>query len=139
VDGNERSLKTPRQAKLSRDGLTVVLVFASIIIAGLSMIQGQTIESQRNVIHLLFLDSKELNAIKAREAQQKHTPTSNNPSDQQEKSAPKSTCADSKDKKGCEAPQAVAPSRPAPDRNRTPERSDDDNSMPNPQRLLHSI
>jgi hypothetical protein len=84
----------------------------------------------------LFLDSKELNAIKARDLQQKHSATANNQSDQRDKSAGKGTCADSKDKnpKGCEAPN-----RPAPDRNRTPEKSDDDTGMPNPQRLLHSI
>ena len=117
----------------------MVLVFASTIVAGLSMVQGRTIDSQRNVIHLLFMDSRELNAIKMRELQQKHSSSAGNPSDLQQKPAPKSSCADSKDKKGCEAPQAVAPSRPAPDRNRTPEKSDDDSSMPNPQRLLHSI
>ena len=110
-----------------------------MIVAGLSMLQGRTIDSQRNVIHLLFLDSRELNAMKMRELQQKHSAPAGSQNDQQEKSAPKSTCADSKGKKGCEAPQAVAPSRPAPDRNRTPEKSDDDSSMPNPQRLLHSI
>jgi hypothetical protein len=140
VEGNERSLKLPRQPRFTRDGLTVVLVFASMIIAGLSMVQGRTIESQRNVIRLLFLDSSELNSIKIRELQQKHSATSNQGNEQQ-KSAPKSDCADSKDKsgKGCAVPQATAPSQPTQDKNRTPEKSDDDNSMPNPQRLLHSI
>jgi hypothetical protein len=141
VEGNERSLKVPRQPRFTRDGLTVVLVFASLIVAGLSMVQGSTIDSQRNIIRTLFLDSRELNSIKMRELQQKRSATTSNQGDQQEKSAPKSDCADSKDKagQGCAVPQATAPSRTTPDRNRTPEKSDDDNSMPNPQRLLHSI
>jgi hypothetical protein len=105
------------------------------------MVQGRTIESQRNVIHLLFLDSQELSALKIHDLQQKHSATASNQGDQQQKSAPKSDCADSKDKAadGCAVPQATAPTQPTRNKNRTPEKSDDDNSMPNPQRLLHSI
>ena len=111
-----------------------------MIVAGLSMVQGRTIDSQRNMIRLLFLDSSELNSIKMRELQQNHSATSNRGNEQQ-KSAPKNDCADSKDKNGksCAVPQAAAPAQPTQDKNRTPEKSDDDNSMPNPQRLLHSI
>jgi hypothetical protein len=118
----------------------VVLVFAAMIVAGLSMVQGRTIESQRNVIHLLFLDSQELNSIKVHE-QQKHAAAAGNQGDQQQKPDARNNCVDSKDKNanGCHAPQAAAPSRTAPDKNRTPEKSDDDNSIPNPQRLLNSI
>lgn len=116
----------------------MVLVFASMIVAGLSVVQGRTIESQRNVIHILFADSRELTSIKMHD-QQKRAAAANNQGDQQ-KSAPKSDCADSnKAGKGCSVPQATAPSQPAQDKNRTPEKSDDDNSIPNPQRLLHSI
>jgi hypothetical protein len=140
VEGNERSLKLPRQPRFTRDGLTVVLVFASMIVAGLSMVQGRTIDSQRNVIHLLFLDSQELNAIKVHDQQQKHAAAANNQGDQQKKADAHNNCADSKDKsgQGCAVPQATAPSQPT-QKNHTPEKSDDDNSMPNPQRLLHSI
>jgi hypothetical protein len=111
-----------------------------MIVAGLSMVQGRTIESQRNVIHLLFLDSQELNSIKVHE-QQKHAAAAGNQGDQQQKPDATNNCVDSKDKNanGCHAPQAAAPSRTAPDKNRTPEKSDDDNSIPNPQRLLNSI
>jgi hypothetical protein len=118
----------------------VVLVFASMIVAGLSIVQGRTIESQRNMIRLLFLDSSELNSIKIRELQQKHSAATNKQGDQQQKSDARNNCADSKDKsgKGCTVPQATAPSQPT-QKNHTPEKSDDDNSMPNPQRLLHSI
>ncbi len=110
-----------------------------MIVAGLSMVQGRTIESQRNIIRVLFSDSRELTSIKMREQQQKHSAAANN-QDQQQKSAPNTDCADSKDKAaGCKAPQATAPTQPTQDKNRTPEKSDDDNSLPNPQRLLHSI
>jgi hypothetical protein len=141
VEGNERSLKLPRQPRFTRDGLTVVLVFASMIVAGLSMVQGRTIDSQRNVIHLLFLDSQELNAIKVHDQQQKHSAAANAQSDQQQKADARNNCADSKDKsgKGCAVPQATTPGQPTQEKNRTPEKSGDDNSMPNPQRLLHSI
>ena len=57
-----------------------------MIVAGLSMVQGRTIDSQRNVIHLLFLDSQELNAIKVHDQQQKHSAAANAQSDQQQKS-----------------------------------------------------
>jgi hypothetical protein len=119
----------------------VVLVFASMIVAGLSVVQGRTIESQRYVIHLLFLDSRELTSIRMHEQQQKHSAAANNEGDQQQKSAPKNSCANANDKtgKGCSVPQATAPSQPSQEKNRTPEKSDDDNSIPNPQRLLHSI
>ncbi len=76
----------------------MVLVFASMIVAGLSMVQGRTIDSQRNVIHLLFLDSQELNAIKVHDQQQKHSAAANAQSDQQQKSDARNNCADSKDK-----------------------------------------
>ena len=140
MEGNERYLKLPRQPRFTRDGLTVVLVLASMIVAGLSMVQGRTIDSQRNVIHLLFLDSQELNAIKVHDQQQKHSAAANPQSDQQQKADSRDNCAGSKDKsgKGCAVPQATAPSQPT-QKNHTPEKSDDDNSMPNPQRLLHSI
>ncbi len=112
-----------------------------MIVAGLSMVQGRTIDSQRNVIHLLFLDSQELNAIKVHDQQQKHSAAANAQGDQQQKSDARNNCVDSKDKNGksCAVPQAAAPAQPRQDKNRTPEKSDDDNSMPNPQRLLHSI
>jgi hypothetical protein len=112
-----------------------------MIVAGLSMVQGRTIDSQRNVIHLLFLDSQELNAIKVHEQQQKHSAAANAQSDQQQKADARNNCADSKDKsgKGCAVPQATTPGQPTQEKNRTPEKSGDDNSMPNPQRLLHSI
>ena len=112
-----------------------------MIVAGLSVVQGRTIDSQRNVIHLLFLDSRELNSIKMHQLQQKHSAAAGNQGDQQQKSDTRNNCIDSKDKnaKGCQAPQAAAPSRTTPDKNRTPEKSDDDNSIPNPQRLLNSI
>ena len=112
-----------------------------MIVAGLSMVQGRTIESQRNVIHLLFLDSQELNAIKVHDQQQKHSTTANTQGDQQQNSDARNNCVDSKDKNGksCAVPQAATPTHPTQDKNRTPEKSDDDNSMPNPQRLLHSI
>jgi hypothetical protein len=118
----------------------VVLVLASMIVAGLSMVQGRTIESQRNMIRTLFLDSKELSALKMRDLQQKRAGNANNPAaNQPEKADPKNSCAEAKDGKGCSLPQATAPSHPTQDKNRTPEKSDDDNSIPNPQRLLNSI
>jgi hypothetical protein len=112
-----------------------------MIIAGLSMVQGRTIESQRNMIRTLFVDSQELNALKIHDLQQKHSAATNKQNDQQQKSEATNNCADSKDKagKGCAVPQATVPGQPTPEKNRAPEKSDDDNSMPNPQRLLHSI
>jgi hypothetical protein len=144
VEGNERFLKSPRRARFTRDGLVVTLVFASMIVAALSAQQGRTIESQRNIIRTLFLDSKELSALKMRDLQQqKRAAAANNQGNQvqQEKNVPQSTCADSDKKSGksCDVPQSAAPAQAVPDKNRTPEKSDDDTSLPNPQRLLHSI
>ncbi|HLH08543.1 MAG TPA: hypothetical protein VKW78_14985 [Terriglobales bacterium] len=132
--------KLPRRAGFTRDGLIVILVFSSIIVAGLSFQQGRTIDSQRTMIKTLFLDSKELSALKMRDLQQQHAANQNNPQNQVQ-SRSKDTCA-TKDKAGncvTAAPQAVAPSKPGAEKNQLPEKSDDDSSLPNPQRLLHSI
>jgi hypothetical protein len=111
-----------------------------MIVAGLSVVQGRTIDSQRNVIRILFSDSRELTSIKMHEQQQKRSAAANAQGDQQQKSAPNGECADSKDKAaGCKTPQAATPRRQPQENNHTPEKSDDDNSLPNPQRLLHSI
>jgi len=114
-----------------------------MIVAGLSFTQGRTIESQRVMIRTLFMDSRELSALKLRDLQQKPAASANSQGNQvqQEKNAPQNNCADSNNKSGksCDAPQAAAPAQAVPDKNRTPEKSDDDTSMPNPQRLLHSI
>ena len=111
-----------------------------MVVAGLTVQQGQTIESQRNMIRTLFMDSKELSALKIHDDQQKRATEADNQVSHQEKAEAKSNCADSKDKstKGCDVPQAATPSRPS-GKNTVPEKSDDGNSMPNPQRLLHSI
>ena len=60
---------------------------------------------------------------------------------QQKSDAPQNNCVgfEGQIRKSCDAPSSTAPAQPTQDKNRTPEKSDDDNSMPNPQRLLHSI
>lgn len=131
MEGTQGPLKFPRQPKLSRDGLVLVLVFGSMVVAGLSMVQGRTIESQRNMIRTLFVDSKELNALKL----QQHVATPVNPEPQQ-KADTKDSCSD-KSGKNCGKGAAAAPSKRLPDTTPVPENSDD--ALPNPQRMLHSI
>ena len=52
-----------------RELLLVVILFACLLLTFLTMMQAQTISSQRTLIHQLFQDSLELNALKVQNLQ----------------------------------------------------------------------
>lgn len=47
-----------------RELMVLVVLFACLLLTFLTMMQAQTINSQRTLIHQLFQDSLELNALK---------------------------------------------------------------------------
>ena len=55
-----------------RELLTVVVLFGSLLLTFLTVLQAQTIDSQRTLIRQLFQDSLELNALKMQNLQKGH-------------------------------------------------------------------
>lgn len=51
-------------AFLRRELMVLVVLFACLLLTFLTVMQAQTINSQRTLIHQLFQDSLELNALK---------------------------------------------------------------------------
>ncbi len=65
--------RAPRRlAWLNQYGLTALLLLISLMMSWIVLEQARTIESQRQLIHLLFRDSVELTHIKAQQFQRGH-------------------------------------------------------------------
>lgn len=52
-----------------RELMVLVVLFGCLMLTFLTVVQAQTINSQRTLIHQLFQDSLELNALKAQNLQ----------------------------------------------------------------------